>query len=111
MDTVIITSDSSVTRGRVIEVNPPGGAALPRGGKVMLTVSKGVQKVRVPSVIDKSLEEASALLAEVGLEVGVLSYKFSRYLSENRVIDQQPLERTAVEKGTRVNLVLSRSTP
>jgi len=62
-------------------------------------------------VIDKSLEEASTLLAEAGLELGEISYKFSRYLPSNRVIDQQPLERTPVERSTRVNLVISTSTP
>jgi len=40
-----------------------------------------------------------------------ISYKFNRYLPADRVIDQQPLERTPVEKGTRVNLVLSSSAP
>lgn len=110
VDTVLLAGDSDVARGRVIEVSPGAGSALPRGGKVVLTVSKGVQKVRVPSVIDRSLDEASALLAAAGLELGEISFRFSRYLPPNRVIDQQPLERTPVEKGTRVNLVLSSST-
>jgi len=111
VDTVLLVSDSDVVNGRVIEVRPEAGSALPRGGKVVLSVSKGVKKVKVPSVIDRSLEEASALLAEAGLELGEISYRFSRYMPPDRVIDQQPLERTSVEKGTRVNLVLSSSSP
>ncbi len=111
VDTVLLVSDSDVASGRVIELHPDAGSALPRGGKVVLTVSRGVQKVRVPSVIDKSLEEASTLLAEAGLELGEIFYKFNRYLPPDRVIDQQPLERTPVERGIRVNLVLSSSIP
>jgi len=111
VDTVLLVSDSDVASGRVVELHPDAGSALPRGGKVVLTVSRGVQKVRVPSVIDKSLEEAGTLLAEAGLELGEISYKFSRYLPSNRVIDQQPLERTPVERSTRVNLVISTPSP
>ena len=111
VDTVLLVSDPEVANGRVIGVLPDAGSALPRGGSVVLTVSKGVQKVRVPSVIDKSLEEARVLLSEAGLEIGEISYKFSRYLPPDRVIDQQPLERAAVEKGTRVKLVLTSSSP
>jgi beta-lactam-binding protein with PASTA domain len=111
VDTVLLISDSDVANGRVIELRPEAGSALPRGGKVVLSVSKGVKKVKVPSVIDRSLEEASALLAEAGLELGEISYRISRYLPPDRVIDQQPLERTSVERGTPVNLVISTSAP
>ena len=111
MDTVLLISDSDVANGRVIELQPEAGSALPRGGKVILSVSKGIRKVKVPSVIDKSLQEANALLTEAGLELGEISYRLSRYLPPDRVIDQQPLERTSVEKGTKVNLVISTSAP
>ncbi|HUU27127.1 MAG TPA: PASTA domain-containing protein [archaeon] len=104
-------SDPQVARGRVIGINPPAGTALPQGEKVVLTVSEGVQQVKVPSVIDKDIEEAKIILAEAGLKLGEISYRFNRYIPEGRVIDQMPLERTAVEIGSRVDLVVSSSVP
>ena len=108
---VDFTADARMARGRVVAVVPPSGSALPRGSKVKLVLSEGVPKVRVPSIIDKDLEEAGNILREAGLELGEVSYRYNRYLTPGKVIDQQPLERTPVDKGTRVNLVLSSSSP
>lgn len=100
-------SDPRVARGRVIEISPPAGEALPHGGSVFLTVSEGVEQVRVPAVIDKPLEEAGNILDAAGLKVGTVSRQFNRFIPEGRVIDQSPLERAQVNVGTAVDLVVS----
>jgi hypothetical protein len=111
LEEVIRSNDPQVASGRIIQIAPPPGTALPHGGKVKLTVSQGVLQVRVPSVIDNTVEEARTILTQAGLEPGEISFRFNRYITEGRVIDQTPLERAVVEKGSRVDLVVSSSTP
>jgi len=103
--------DPEVPSGRVIKIDPPPGTELPRGAKVTLTVSEGLPQVLVPSVIDKTLEEAEKILSASGLSVGSVSYKYNRYLPAGRIIDQQPLERSQVPRGTRVDLIISSREP
>ena len=100
-------SEETVSRDRVIQVEPPGGTALPRGAELKLIVSDGVPRIEVPSVIDRTLEQAGAILESAGLRVGVVTYKYNRFIAEGRVLDQSPLERAVVDKDTMVNLVLS----
>ena len=100
-------SDDTVSRDRVIQVEPPGGTALPRGVELRLVVSDGVPRVEVPSVIDKTLEQAREILENAGLRVGVVTYKYNRFIAQGRVLDQSPLERVLVEKDTGVSLVIS----
>lgn len=104
-------ADPSLGPGRVIAVEPEEGSALPAGSPIRLVVSKGVEQVAVPSVVDKELEEARRILTEAGLQVGQVSHAFNRFVAEGRVIDQLPLERTTVERGALVDLVVSRAEP
>lgn len=109
IDTVLTVSDAAVGRGRVVASDPEPGSPLPKGTAVKLTLSEGTPKIPVPSLIDKSLDEAREILTGSGLKIGDISYRFNRYLPEGKVIDQHPLERTPVASQTKVDLVVSRS--
>jgi len=102
-------SDETIGRDRVLRMEPPGGTALPKGAEVKLVVSDGVPRVEVPSVIDKTLEQAREIIESSGLRVGLVSYKYNRFIADGRVLDQSPLERAVVERDTSVDLVLSTS--
>ena len=102
-------SDPAVGRDRVIQVQPPGGTALAKGAAVSLVVSDGVPKIEVPSVIDKTFEQARAILENAGLGLGTVTYKYNRFIPEGRVLDQSPLEKALVNEGTQVELVISSS--
>ncbi len=107
VDSVLSASDANMARGRVVAVEPPPGTSLPKGSRVTLSVSEGARKVRVPSLIDKSVDEARAILRGAGLAIGKVSFRYNRYLSAGRIIDQHPLERTPVEPGVTVDVVVS----
>ena len=104
-------SDPSIPRGRVLDISPPAGESLPGGSTVVLTVSEGVEQVRVPSVIDKPLEEAEKILQGVGLKLGGVTRKYNRFITVGHVMDQMPLERAVVNVGTSVAVVVSGSEP
>ncbi len=103
--------NSRVTRDRVTGVSPAEGSPLPWGGEVELTVSDGVAQIRVPSLIDKTLEEATGILEEAGLRLGNVSYQVNSFIAAGRVIDQAPLERAIVNSGAAVDVVVSGTAP
>ncbi len=109
VDSVLAAADARMARGRIVAVTPPPGTPLPKGSLVTITVSEGARKVRVPSLIDKSVDEARAILQDAGLSLGEVSFRYNRYLTAGRVIDQHPLERTPVESGVAVDVVVSSS--
>jgi eukaryotic-like serine/threonine-protein kinase len=67
---------------------------------------KPVDKVSVPSVIDKTEDQARALLGEKGLKV-VTSYETDDTVAEKRVISQDPGRDTYVAPGATVNITVS----
>ncbi|MFH1070635.1 MAG: PASTA domain-containing protein, partial [Candidatus Glassbacteria bacterium] len=111
VDSVLSGSDPGMPRGRIIKIDPPAGTSLARGSKIVLMVSEGLPKSRVPSLIDKTIEEGKAALEAAGLKMGQVSFRFDRFLPSGRIIDQNPLERTPVERGTSVDVVVATSSP
>jgi len=104
-------SDSRVARDRVIAVEPAEGSPLPWSGAVVLTVSDGVEQLRVPSIIDKPLAEAESVLSAAGLRLGRVSYQQNSFIPAGRVLDQAPLERAIVNSGAAVDVVVSGTAP
>ena len=58
-----------VDQGFVMSQNPGGGQKADKGSTVTITVSKGSEKVSVPSLIGLTYEQASAALERVGLHI------------------------------------------
>lgn len=97
----------SVAQDVVIRTNPPAGDELAEGGTVTIFVSKGTEKVQVPDLRQKSLDEARALLEERGLTVGGISEEPSTQFAEGTIIRQDPAPTTSVDRGTSVSVVLA----
>ncbi len=104
------TSDT-VEAGYVMDQNPGGGAKVARGFAVTITVSKGLEDVRVPSLYGMSQSAARRQLESVGLELGDVSSDYSGEVGINDVISQSIDPGTYVEKGTRVSIVISIGEP
>lgn len=64
------------------------------------------QKVSVPDVTNKTLEEATAEIENAGLKIGI-SYDISEDVEKDHVISQDPKGSTQVAKGSTVNVVVS----
>ena len=65
---------SAVAAGTVTRTDPPAGTALPSGSAVTLVVSRGEEprrQVRVPSLKGRTVADAQARLAAIGLEADV----------------------------------------
>ena len=100
------TSDT-VKEGYVIKQSPKGGTIVNKGFAVTITISKGVGKTTVPSLIGVSQSVAERELNQVGLKLGTVSYDYSGEVGVGDVISQGIESGTSVDKGTKVSIVLS----
>ena len=100
------TSDT-VKSGYVIKQSPKGGTVVNKGFAVTITISKGVAKTTVPSLIGVSQSVAEQELNQVGLKLGTVSYDYSGEVGVGDVISQGIKSGTSVDKGTKVSVVLS----
>lgn len=100
------TSDT-VKAGYVIKQSPKGGTVVNKGFAVTITISKGVGKTTVPSLIGVSQSVAEQELNQVGLKLGTVSYDYSGEVGVGDVISQGIKSGTSVDKGTKVSVVLS----
>lgn len=97
-----------VAMDRIAAQGIPAGAEIPSDGIVNVVVSRGVNGVRVPSLVGLSLEEAQSVLLEVGLAVGSITYKDSGAFDSDVVLSQDPPVDTDVAAGTAVQITVAR---
>ena len=98
-------NDLEIPKGAVLEQSPASGE-LEEGSTVELTLSLGPPKVKLPSLIGLTVEDAAEKLADKDLFQGDVTKEFSLE-EEGTVIDQDPLDGKLVI-GTEVHLVVSK---
>ena len=96
---------ADVAEGNVINQTPRGVGK--KGDTVTIVVSAGIQSVQVPSLANKTQQEASNELAAVGLQVGNVTTEYSDNYAAGRVIRQSVTQGKTVDAGTAVDLVIS----
>jgi len=97
---------SSKRPGRVLEQDPAAGEEVEEGTNVVLRVSKGVQQVTVPDVLDQTEASARSELEGAGFEVQVFTAPSSE-TPEGLVISQTPAPGEKASKGSTVQIVVS----
>lgn len=94
--------------GQIMETIPAAGTALKRGDAVMLVVSKGPEKITVPTFVGMQYEGAKTQAEKEGLVVGVPVYEYSA-APIGQVIGQSIAETTTVQGGTEIVFTVSGS--
>ena len=79
-------------------LEPASGAH--RRDAITITISKGPPLVPVPDVVNKDVDEATAMLQEAGFEVDVNR----QWFWDTRVVDQEPDKDTPLPKGSTVTI-------
>jgi eukaryotic-like serine/threonine-protein kinase len=95
----------SVGRGNVIGTEPAAETRLPRGATVTLLVSRGQNRVVVPSVIGLQQEDAVAQVEDAGLDANVAER--ADEAPQGQVIDQSPSGGELVDRGRTVTIFVS----
>ncbi|MES3034473.1 MAG: PASTA domain-containing protein [Gemmatimonadota bacterium] len=98
---------NSRPRGEVLAVTPAVGTTLVQPSTVRLTLSAGPDAVGVPSLVGMPLEDALALLGQLGLVAGPSRDDTSGAQPVNFVVSQRPAANTPVSPGSSVTLTVS----
>ncbi len=98
--------DPKVPAGRVAVQSPDAGSWVKRGSSVVLTPSRGPQRVDVPGLTGRALPAAQFTLAAVGLGVGQALAVFAGG-NPGVVIEQDPPAGAAVPPATPVDLLVA----
>jgi serine/threonine-protein kinase len=102
---------SSQPKDVVIDQQPKGGSGLPRGGTVILYVSKGPKKSTIPDVTSQDEASARQTLEQSGFTVDVQEQDTTDPNQDGIVLSQDPPGNTRAEPGTTVTIVVGRLLP
>ncbi|GAA4233596.1 serine/threonine-protein kinase [Streptosporangium album] len=98
------TYDDEVRKDTVIKTDPVAGTEVDEGAEITLTVSKGAEKIEVPSVVGMTTEEAKAALEEAGFKATV--QPISSGGPQDKVIKSDPEAGKKANKGTSVRIYI-----
>lgn len=100
------------TKGSIFTQDPPIGSTVKSGRKIYVTtVAYGVPNVKMPALTDLSLRQASMMLEGIGLVVGDVVYRPSKF--HNAVFEQlyqgHPIKvGTELKQGSKITLIVGR---
>jgi serine/threonine-protein kinase len=98
---------NEIPKGFVIQTRPEAGTSVKRDAQVEIIVSKGIEQIALASYLGKSGEQALNELTEAGFDVEP-TYAYSESVLELAVVSQIPAGGTALNKGAKVSIVISK---
>jgi serine/threonine-protein kinase len=100
---------AEIAKGLVIRTEPAAGTPVPKGARVVLYVSQGIESGKVPDVIGKTLAEAKGILEGAGFVVKS-NEVFNDTVPKGSVVSQKPDPNPNVlyELGSTVTLDVSK---
>ncbi|HPU14099.1 MAG TPA: PASTA domain-containing protein, partial [Aeromicrobium sp.] len=98
-----------VEKGSVVAADPDAGSRLLPGETIVLTVSKGKERYKIPNIRGRTVEEASTILGSLNLTVGEVTEEFSDTVPKDGVISS-PSHKVGdlVKRDTPVDLLVSK---
>ena len=100
-----------VSSGCVVAQYPSAGAMVREGKIIKLIVSKGGQSIEIADVINMPQRIAEITLKNNGAIIGQEEYIYSLNIEKGRVVKQDPKPKALAEKGSVVNLKISKGLP
>jgi serine/threonine-protein kinase len=100
--------NAGMPEGYVVEQKPKPGNRVKTGREIKVFISKGTEAGVVPNVVGETVDDAQPSLQALGLEVGTITRVHSDdFPQEGVIIAHTPPPQAKVQKGTRVNLLVS----
>jgi eukaryotic-like serine/threonine-protein kinase len=103
---VIQHSSSTQSPGSVISQSPAGGASVPAGARVNLTVAQAPTEATVPNVVGKSATLAAAALGGAGFVPKTANATTSEEAKVGVVLKQRPAGGAHARKGATVTITV-----
>ncbi|MFD7731805.1 PASTA domain-containing protein, partial [Kitasatospora phosalacinea] len=102
---ITYANDDKIDQDKVISQDVKDKAA--PGATVTLTVSSGQQKVAVPNVVGKAVDEATQTLSDAGFSVVVNNKTVTESTQAGQVLDQS-VKNTQAKQGTSITLTVGK---
>ncbi len=99
---------SDIPKNHALMQEPEAGSEIKQGRDVRIIISKGPQHVLVPNLHRIAMRKARLILDENGLCQNMLSTAYHPQIPKGDVIAQTPRAGITVDRGTCVNLLVSR---
>lgn len=93
--------------GEVISTSPSAGEEVAKESEVIMKVSKGTEKIKVPDVEGDKESDAKKTLKDAGLSITSTTYDYDDEVAKGRVVSQSISAGTRVDSGTGIELVIS----
>ncbi|MFC1517612.1 PASTA domain-containing protein [Candidatus Margulisiibacteriota bacterium] len=103
--------NSSVPLDHIISQNPDPGRVVKKDRVIKLFVSKGVGEAKVPELIGRAIDQATAILSRNGLGLEVTKFVYSAEIQKNYIMKQNPEPEVIVQKNTTINVTASHGFP
>lgn len=100
--------DSDQPTGTILESDPAEGKEVTSGSTVNVVISGKKEMIKIPDVSRKTLDQAKKILADAGLTVGEVTQTPSDTIEVGYVIKTTPEQNSSIEKGTKVNIAVSK---
>ena len=97
-----------VAKGKIIATKPGGGGKISPSGTVGLIVSKGQERIIVPTLNGLTPDVASGKISDLGLSVGQINESFDMKIAAGFVIGTDPKVGSEVRRKSIVNLIVSK---
>jgi eukaryotic-like serine/threonine-protein kinase len=101
------TQNSDSPAGEIIKVSPYVGQVVKEGSTVTVIISAGKEQVVVPDLTNKNLVAADLLLEDAHLVRGKIDHKNNEEVPKNLISSQTPAANSSLNKGDRVDIVIS----
>jgi serine/threonine-protein kinase len=98
--------NNSAPKGQVVAENPPAGTSVPKGSKIILSVSKGPATSQVPDVRGQAQGTAEQLVQGAGYTVALIFVAVNDPSQDGTVIDQDPKPGSNAPQGAVVTLTV-----
>lgn len=94
--------------GKVISSTPGGGGKVGKAGLVKLNISKGKERIVIPSLVGLTPDVAIQKLADLGLKAGDTTEIFSALAEKGFVVGTDPKDASEVKRNSIVSILVSK---
>ncbi|MGB7295143.1 MAG: PASTA domain-containing protein [Candidatus Aminicenantales bacterium] len=95
-------------RGEISSQDPPAGSKIRVNRLVRVVLSGGTEMVEIPALVGRSMEAASRILGEAGLQRGPVSQVHTPRYAAGRIIAQEPAPgEQKVKRATPIHFLVS----
>ncbi|HEX2424343.1 MAG TPA: Stk1 family PASTA domain-containing Ser/Thr kinase [Actinomycetota bacterium] len=109
----LVVGDSKPSKqpaGTVLTQDPAQGQRVDEGSKVTVVIAKAFKQIAVPSLVGQTVDQATATLQSVGLDIGRVDHQESDQTA-GQILSQSPSAGSSVDRGTKVDVVVASPPP